>query len=406
MARSQTPEQAPQHPGGLTDSFCGPDVPPGSTFRPQKHRRATRLPRLLHPGAWWLWAAGLAVAASRTTNPILLLLIVAVAGYVVSARRSPSPWARSFSVFLKLGLIVIAIRVVFQAIVAAPIGTTVIFTLPALTLPEVMAGVRLGGAVTLESLVAALYDGMRLATILICVGAANSLASPARLLKAVPAALYEFGLSVVIAVTFAPQLVADLDRIRTTRRLRGRTVGGVRGTAAVALPVLEGALERSVTLAAAMDSRGYGRQAQRSPLVRHLTAGALLGALVFVVIGAYGLLDASAPAALGLPMLALGFTLGIAGFALAGRRSVRTRYRPDPWSWPEWGVALCGLATAATLVALGVAGVSGLIAPVDPIAWPAVPPLAVAGILLSVLPAIIAPPAPGYRSRARREVGA
>ncbi|MFZ8910888.1 MAG: energy-coupling factor transporter transmembrane component T, partial [Candidatus Nanopelagicales bacterium] len=218
-----------------------------------------RLPRLLHPGAWWLWAAGLAVAASRTTNPLLLLLIVAVAAYVVAARRSPSPWARSFSVFLKLGLIIIVIRVLFQAIVSAPIGTTVVVTLPALTLPELFAGVRLGGAVTLESLVAALYDGMRLATIIICVGAANSLASPARLLKAVPSALYEFGLSVVVAVTFAPQLVADLDRIRTARRLRGRTVGGVRGTAAVALPVLEGALERSVMLAAAMDSRGYGR---------------------------------------------------------------------------------------------------------------------------------------------------
>ncbi len=110
-----------------------------------------RLPRLLHPGAWWLWAAGLAVAASRTTNPLLLLLIVAVAAYVVAARRSPSPWARSFSVFLKLGLIIIVIRVLFQAIVSAPIGTTVVVTLPALTLPELFAGVRLGGAVTLES---------------------------------------------------------------------------------------------------------------------------------------------------------------------------------------------------------------------------------------------------------------
>ena len=361
-------------------------------------RRTSRLPRLLHPGAWWLWAAGLALAASRTTNPLLLLLIVAVAAYVVAARRSPSPWARSFGVFLKLGLVVIAIRVVFQAIVAAPIGTTVLFTLPALTLPEIMAGVRLGGAVTLESMVAALYDGMRLATILICVGAANSLASPARLLKAVPAALYEFGLSVVIAVTFAPQLVADLDRVRTARRLRGRTVGGVRGTAAVALPVLVGALERSVTLAAAMDSRGYGRQAQRSPHARRLTAAALLGALVLVVIGAYALLDASAPAVMGLPMLALGFTLGIAGFALAGRRSVRTRYRPDPWSWPEWGVTACAVATAATLLTLSITGVPGLIAPVDPLAWPAVPPLAVLSILVSVLPAYITPPPPGRAS--------
>ena len=371
-----------------------------------QHRRASRLPRLLHPGAWWLWAAGLAVAASRTTNPLLLLLIVAVAAYVESARRSPAPWARSFSVFLKLGLVVIAIRVVFQAIVAAPIGTTVLLTLPAVTLPDVMAGVRLGGAVTLESLVAALYDGMRLATILICVGAANSLASPARLLKAVPSALYEFGLSVVVAVTFAPQLVTDLDRLRTARRLRGRTVGGLRGTAAVALPVLEGALERSVTLAAAMDSRGYGRQAARTPLARHATAAALLGALVFVVIGTYALLDASAPAALGLPMLALGFALGIAGFALAGRRSVRTRYRPDPWSWSEWGVSLCGVATGATLVAMSVWGVAGLIAPVDPLAWPAVPALAVVGILAGALPSVIAPPVPRPRAPVSVEVAA
>ncbi|MEY3734476.1 MAG: hypothetical protein RL347_1835 [Actinomycetota bacterium] len=357
--------------------------------------RRARLPRLLHPGAWWLWAAGLAVAASRTTNPLLLLLIVAVAAYVVAARRTPSPWARSFSVFLKLGLVIIAIRVVFQAIVAAPIGTTVVFTLPALTLPEVFAGVRLGGPVTLESLVAALYDGMRLATILICVGAANSLASPARLLKAVPAALYEFGLSVVIAVTFAPQLVADLDRIRTARRLRGRTVGGVRGTAAVALPVLEGALERSVTLAAAMDSRGYGRQATRSATLRRVTGASLIAALVLVIIGTYALLDASAPPAMGVPMLVLGLGLSILGFALAGRRSVRTRYRPDPWGLAEWGVTACAVITGTTLAWLSITGVAGLIAPVDPIAWPAVPALAVAGILISVLPAFIAPPAPG-----------
>lgn len=358
-------------------------------------RRSGRLPRPLHPGAWWLWAGGLAVAASRTTNPLLLMLIVAVAAYVVAARRSPSPWARSFGVFLKLGLIVIAIRVVFQAIVAAPIGTTVVFTLPTLTLPEVFAGVRLGGAVTLESLVAALYDGMRLATILICFGAANSLASPARLLKSVPAALYEFGLSVVVAVTFAPQLVADLDRIRTARRLRGRTVGGVRGTAAVALPVLEGALERSVTLAAAMDSRGYGRQAARSSALRRTTGAALLCAIAFVVIGTYGLLDASAPPALGLPMLGVGLGLAVLGFALAGRRSVRTRYRPDPWRWPEWGVTMCAATTAASLIWLSATGAAGIIAPVDPLAWPAVPALAVAAILVGALPAVIAPPPRG-----------
>ena len=39
-----------------------------------------RLPRPLHPGAWWLWALGLATAASRTTNPLLLGLILVLLG--------------------------------------------------------------------------------------------------------------------------------------------------------------------------------------------------------------------------------------------------------------------------------------------------------------------------------------
>ena len=356
------------------------------------------IPRMLHPGAWWLWAGGLAVAASRTTNPLLLLLIIAVAAYVVAARRPVAPWSRSFGVFLRLGLVIIAIRVVFQVIVAAPIGTTALFALPSVTLPDFLAGIRLGGAVTFESLLAAVYDGLRLATILACVGAANSLASPARLLKAVPSALYEFGVAVVVAVTFAPQLVADLDRVRAARRLRGRPDGGVRGAAGAAVPVLEGALERSVHLAAAMDSRGYGRQAARPPAVRRITTAALLIALVAVVIGVYGLLDAAAPAYLGLPMLVVGLACGIVGFALAGRRSTRTRYRPDPWTWPEWGVTACAIVTAMTFLVAGAMGMSGLSAPVDPPGWPAVPPVAVLAILVSVLPAFITPPLPQPRA--------
>jgi energy-coupling factor transport system permease protein len=51
--------------------------------------------RPLHPGAWWLWAIGLATAASRTTNPLLLGLVLVVAGYVVACRRTCAPGARA-----------------------------------------------------------------------------------------------------------------------------------------------------------------------------------------------------------------------------------------------------------------------------------------------------------------------
>jgi len=166
------------------------------------------------------------------------------------------------------------------------------------------------------------------------------------------------------------------------------------------VPVLEGALERSVALAAAMDSRGYGRQAERSVATRRITTAALMLGLVAFVIGTYGLLDASAPPYLGLPMLIAGFACGVIGFALAGRRSTRTRYRPDPWGWSEWGVTACGLVTAGTLLVAAAAGVTGLTVPVDPPAWPAVPPIAILGILVGVLPAVIAPPLPRSRAAA------
>lgn len=324
-------------------------------------------PRMLHPGAWWAWALGLAIAASRTTNPLLLGLIVVVAAYVVAARRPVAPWSRSFGFFLRIGLAVIIIRVGFAIIVGL-----------------------MQGMLTTDSVISALYDGMRLATILACVGAANSLASPARLLKAVPAALYEVGVAVIVTVTFAPQLVTDLDRVRASRRLRGRTVTGVRGTAGAALPVLEGALERSVTLAAAMDSRGYGRMAQRSVAARRVTAALLLGGLTAAVVGIYALLDASAPAALGLPMLAVGAACAILGFVLAGRRSTRTRYRPDPWVAPEWAVLACAIATVAGVVVAGQWPGLDTIPP----AWPIVPPLAISAVLISLLPAWITPPVP------------
>ena len=44
-------------------------------------------------------------------------------------------------------------------------------------------------------------DGGQLAVMLCCVGAANALASPRRLLKSLPGALYEMGVACVVALT-------------------------------------------------------------------------------------------------------------------------------------------------------------------------------------------------------------
>ncbi|AEW93795.1 putative integral membrane protein [Streptantibioticus cattleyicolor NRRL 8057 = DSM 46488] len=343
-----------------------------------------------HPGAWWLWALGLATAASRTTNPVLLAVLAAVAGYVVAVCRTRAPWARSYGAFLKLGLAVLVLRLFFAVVLGSPIpGTHVLFTLPHVPLPGWAHGVRIGGQVTTEALAFAGCDGMRLAVLLVCVGAANALASPSRLLKSLPGALYEAGVAVVVAMTFAPNLVADVRRLRAARRMRGRRDTGLRALAQVGLPVLEGALERSVALAAAMDARGYGRTAQVPPAVRRLTAVLTVGGLLGVCAGTYGLLAAEG-AGFGLPVLALGLAAALGGLWLGGRRSVRTRYRPDRWGVRAWLVSASGVAVAALTIWAAGYDPAGLDPPAVPLTAPAVPLWPLLSLLAGLVPAFAA----------------
>jgi energy-coupling factor transport system permease protein len=347
------------------------------------------LPRALHPGAWWLWALGMAVAASRTRNPVLLVLILVVTGFVVSARRTDAPWAHSYAAFLRLGLVVIGLRVVLQALLSTRSqGNTLLFTLPQIPLPEWANGVKLGGEVSAEALISALYDGAQLAVMLCCIGAANALASPRRLLKSLPGALYEMGVAVVVALTFAPQLVTDARRIRAARRLRGRTRGSFRTSA---MPVLEGALDRSVELAAAMDSRGYGRTAQVPRRQRRITGVCVLLGLLGILLGVYALLTDSLAFPLAALALAIGLLLAVGAMTVGRQRVTRTRYRPDPWALPEWLVVAAGAVAAGAMVFAAVRGVDGLVLP-GPLVVPPVPVLPVIGVLIGLAPAVAAPP--------------
>lgn len=351
-----------------------------------------RLPRPVHPGAWWLWALAMATAASRTTDPLLLGLVLAVVAVVVVARRSDVAAGGGFRTYLLIALAVIGIRVVFRMLLGGPSGGEILFTLPEIALPEAAAGIELGGAVTAEGMAAAAYDGLRLATMLVCLGAAQSLADPRRLLKHVPGALYEVGTAVVVALTVAPQLVDSVRRVRRAQRLRGTRVRGLRTLPAVLTPVLEDALDRSVALAAAMDSRGYGRLGPVPARERLTTGGLVVTGLLGLCVGLYGVLDGTAPAALGLPMFAAGMALAAAGFVLGGRNVGRTVHRAAPWTGTEWGVATSGVLAAAVLV--GIADPAALNPSLMHLQWPTLELVPTAAILLGLVPAWLAPPPP------------
>ncbi|WBB92348.1 CbiQ family ECF transporter T component [Verrucosispora sp. WMMC514] len=376
-----------------------PVTPPDS--RPALARR---LPRALHPGAWWLWALGLATAASHTTNPLPLALLIAAAALVVVRRRGDAPWAFAFRMYLMLGAVIVAMRVVFRLVFGGGQGDHVLLHLPEIPLPAWAAGIRLFGPVAAEQLLGGFYDGLRLAAMLICLGAANALANPKRLLKAVPGALYAISTAVVVALSVAPQLVESVLRVRRARRLRGAAGQGLRALRGIALPVLADALDRSLALAAAMDSRGYGRSAAIPAGQRAFTGGLVLAGLVGVCVGTYGLLDTTVPGYLGLPMLIVGLATAVIGMLLAGRQVRRSRYRPDRWRITEVAVAGCGAATAVVMAVAGSVAPDRLYPPVSPLTWPELTPLMLLVVAVAVAPAWLAPPPTLAAHRTRRPV--
>ncbi len=363
-----------------------------------------RVPRTLHPVAWWVWAIGLATAVSRTTNPLLLLLVLAVLGFVIANRRTEAPWARAFKYYLGMALIVIVIRVVFRIIFAGGITGSdhILFRLPHVDMPSWYAGIQLGGPVSLEATLSASVDGLRLGTLLCCIGAANALANPKRALRVLPGALYELGVAVVVALSVAPQLVESVQRVVRARKLRAGSRRGVRALHSIVIPVLEDALERSLLLAASMDSRGYGRTGTATPASRRTTAALMLAGMLGLCTGMYGLLDASTPRYLGLPALLAGGVICAAGLVTGSRRVSRTTYRPDPWRAPEWIVAGCGVLSAALLYASTGYRAVELNPSFYPLHWPPLPVLPAAAILLAAAAAFAAPPPPvSYRAHQR-----
>lgn len=302
----------------------------------------------VQPLAWWAWAVGVAAFASQTTNPWLNSIAIAVTILVTYARRGNHPWAAAFKLYLIAGAVIVVVRLLFRILLGSAPGGNVLVDLPQIPLPDWVLGITLLGPVTSESLLFGLYDGLRLAAIVIAVGAANALANPKRLLRSLPPALYELGTALVVALTVLPQLADSLTRVRRAQLLRAgdtRKVGRLRR---VVVPVLEDALERSMALAAGMDTRGYGRTGGASTRERRITGALMLVGLFSLCVGAYALLDPTLMNGTLAVVVVIG-GLGICVLALfvAGGRVARTVYRPQPWRGHDRGLVALGLVVGA-----------------------------------------------------------
>lgn len=363
------------------------------------------LPRPLHPFAWWAWALALAVVANQTTNPLFLIGLVGVATIVTLARRGDNPWARSFTLYLALGAIIVLVRVLIRIVFGGGDGPTTLFTLPQIHLPAWVGGIRLLGRVSLESLLHGLTDGLRLATMIICLGAANALVNPKRLLAALPAALQSIGTLLVVTFSVFPQLAESITRVWRVRKLRKARATRTRRqrlgvVETIIVPVLSDALDRSVALAASMEARGYGhsgnapRSARRWSTVLGLAGVTVLSVWAFFLLARPGI----GPTVLGRNLLELllllaGLALVVGALRVLGRHVATTHYRPDRWLLAEW--VTLGAGVTAVLVTQGVAvgpGARVLEPSIIPLAWPTLTWPLLLVLALGVLPAFLTPP--------------
>ncbi len=317
----------------------------------------------MHPMAWWGWAFGLAIATTRSPGVVSTAVLIGALVLVVSLCRGDSPFARAFRAYLVLGAVIVAMRVVFHVVVGIKGGTGFVVPLPRIPLPDWAGGMELFGPVSQSGLVAAATAGLALAALLLCFGAAIALTDPQRTLRSLPASLHLLGTATVIAMTLAPQLVQSWQRVKKAQSLRGQRVRPSQRIGATTAPVLQDALERSVKIAASMDSRGYARsRSGGGRAVLGLTIMALVGA----ALGTYALMDGTAPRWLSVTLLIGGASAAFTGSIVASRRMVATRYRPDRWGTRETliigsGIAVATLAVfAASIGSTGAAGFSAV----------------------------------------------
>jgi energy-coupling factor transport system permease protein len=216
-------------------------------------------------------------------------------------------------------------------------------------------------------------------------GAFNSVVSHSELVESTPRAFFELGLVIVVGLAFVPSTLAaihdvrDADRARTGGRVvrRGRLLRQV-------VPVLELGLERAVTLAESMDSRGFARL---GPSPRDRAAGwwgllslLLLGGSFVALIGESGTVAA---------VLGLAGAVGLgAAVVLASSDTRRTRYRPRRMHAPDWIVAAVAALAPVAMATVSWAGDSTLVWYASPLRWPALhvaPALALLPLLAPAL---------------------
>ena len=299
----------------------------------------------------------MALAASLSHNQIFLGALAALSIAVIGIFAAPEKRGPALRIYGLLALAVIVIRLVFRIVFnTADESLETALELPQLNFTILGQTTHFFGAVPQLSLIEGLTDGMRLAAIVLGVGMANTVANPRKLLRSTPSALYEVATAAAVAINLAPQLLVSLQRVRKARALRG-TSTSLRNLGGLLIPVLEDSIQRSLDLAASMDSRGFGRRGVMSRRTAAISRLASLLGIVGLAIAGYLLLATTVAAWITVLLLLLALSLFYTSVRLSAIHSIRTRLSIEKRGLADYLVL--GF-SAAVVIALAVNQIPGV----------------------------------------------
>ena len=254
-------------------------------------------------GAWALAGLGVTLAGS---DPLAQAIVLGAAWSLLARRRAAGRRLRP----LALGVALLAVVTVVMNGVLVHTGATVLAVVP--------SGVPLvGGAITAEAFAAGGAIALALVAAVTVAATLALVLDPADLVDALPSALQRTGAALGSALNLVPATAASFVAVRDAQRLRGWRPKGARAVADLAVPVVLGAIDRSVQLAESMEARAFGSGARTRSAGRDRSARCAV-----VVVGA---------------------ALAVAGVVAARLTGGAGAWYPYPTpSWPAVGLLALG----------------------------------------------------------------
>jgi energy-coupling factor transport system permease protein len=340
-----------------------------------------------HACTWFVWAIAATASLQIAPSPLYVAMVIAIATLVVSVYGLDSPYARAYPLLVGIAVVFAALRVALTALTTHG-GPHVLLTLPSFTLPDWFGGFTVGSTIEAPIVAQAAYEGFVIVGVVAVFAAFNAVVSHYELVQSLPRAFHELGLVVAVGVAFVPTTITAIRDVREADRARtgGRAVRRGRIVRQI-VPVLENGLERAITLAESMDSRGFARG---GPTSRERVAAwcgasgllALAGAFVALVAG---------ESTIALALVVGGAAAVVLAMVVASRASTRVRYRPRRLTRADVVIMVAVCLAPIALTVLSIVGDESLVWVASPLRWPTLHVLPVLALAVLCAPLVRRP---------------